>query len=324
MNLDTTQAQELDFFRVLRELQAHAPGKPKIGESLRPAEDLVRILQRPSLSFAAASLEAWHPGQLGEMPRLEVNFFGLFGPNGALPLHLTKYAMDRERAGDQTLVAFINTFQHRMMSLFFKSWAVHQKTVDFDRPQEQRFRKYLGSLAGLGSAGLHNRDCIDDTAKLYFAGHLSANNRNPEGLAAILSDYFGIPTHIQSFVGRWLSLPESDACRLGESPISGILGRTVIVGSRVWECQTKFRLRMGPMRWRDLHQMLPSKESFKKLKTWVLNYIGEELEWDVVMVLKAAEVPKLRLGEAAFLGWTTWLTTRTPQTDSEDVIFNPA
>ena len=314
---------EIDFFLALRRLQSKSPERPRIGESLRPSEDIVQLHQPPDLRFAPSSISAWHEGENGKLPRIEVNFMGLFGPNGALPLHLTEYAEDRLREGDKTLVAFANIFHNRLISLFFRSWAAHQKTVDFDRPEGQRFKKYLGSLIGIGMPSLENRDDVHDTAKIYFSGRLSPQNRSAEGLAAILSEYYGVPADIESFSGRWLRLPERDTCQLGDSKATGLLGQTVIVGSRIWECQTKFRIRLGPMGFQDLLQILPATDSFNRLKTWVLNYIGKELEWDVQMVLKASEVPTMQLGKDAYVGWTTWLSSTPPAHDVDDVIFNP-
>lgn len=312
----------IDFFWALRQIQAHATDKPKIGESFHPSEDPICINQPPDLRFASSSLTSYQPAAEGKPGRLEISFMGLFGPNGAMPLHITEYARDRLREGDRTLVTFANFFQHRLFTLFFRSWAVHQKAVDFDRPDAQRFRKYLGSLIGIGMPSMQDRDAIEDTAKVYFSGRLAPHNRNAEGLAAILSEYFGIRATIESFAGRWLRLPEADSCRLGASQATGLLGQTVIVGSRVWECQTKFRVRFGPMRLEDLYRLLPQTDSYKRLKTWVRNYVGDEFEWDAQMVLLASEVPTTQLGGGGFLGWTTWLTTAKPDQDVEDVIFS--
>lgn len=71
---------------------------------------------------------------------MEVRFFGMLGPNGPLPLHLTEYARSRSiHAGDQTLVRFLDIFHHRFMALFYRAWAQAQPTVSLDRPGEDRF-----------------------------------------------------------------------------------------------------------------------------------------------------------------------------------------
>ena len=128
------------FFQALRVLECAHPDRPRVGESTRPTEDAIRLAQEPSLAFAPATLASFQAGQKGFPPRLSVLFFGLFGPNGPLPLHLTEYARDRLRnEHDPTFSRFADIFHHRMLSLFYRAWAVAQPTVNFDRPQSDRF-----------------------------------------------------------------------------------------------------------------------------------------------------------------------------------------
>jgi type VI secretion system protein ImpH len=50
----------------------------------------------------------------------------------------------------------------------------------------------------------------------------------------------------------------------------------------------------------------------------VRNYLGDEFEWDLNLVLVANEVPVLELGVAGELGWTTWLGRRRSPADAAD------
>lgn len=311
-----------DFFWALRQLHA-LDRSLNLGASLRPREDRIRLMQMPSLVHPASTLTNFVPPTEESPGQLTVSFLGLFGPNGAMPLHVTEYALDRQKANDHTLVAFLNVFQHRLLSLFFRAWSVHQKTADMDRPDQEQFTRYIGSFIGRGMPSMRNRDEVSDVAKLYFSGRLSCQTRNAEGLSAILGEYFGIKVRVEPFTGQWLKVPAADACRVGKSRATGLLGQNVIVGSRVWQCQTKFRLRFGPMFLADLLRLLPNKDSFLRLKTWVRNYIGDEFFWDAQYVLLAKEVPQTQLG-GAYLGWTTWITTRKPTEDAEDLVLDPS
>lgn len=258
------------------------------------------------------------------LPRIWVHFLGLFGPNGPLPLHLTEYARERElHFHDRTFTAFLNVFHHRFISLFFRAWADNQKTVDLDRPEDQRFATFLGSLFGMGMESLCHRDSIPDHAKLYFSGRLANQTRPAEGLEAILEDYFGIRTEIVTFVGRWMNLPEDSCCRLGQSPRTGRLGLDTLVGSRFWECQLNFRIKLGPMPLADYERLLPSGASFERLRHWVLNYVGEQFFWDVQLLLARQQVPHTILGGYGHLGWTTWLKTKPFANNAEDLVLIP-
>lgn len=312
-----------DFFRAVRLLEAQFRTWPRLGESISPRFDPVRFKQRPSLAFAPSSLDGFQPGADGMPSTLFVNFLGMFGPNGPLPLHITEHARDRQlNAHDHTLAAFCDIFHQRILSLFYRAWAVAQKSADLDRPEDSRFAAYVGSLIGMGMESLRDRDAVPDWAKLYYAGRLAAQTRNAEGLQAILGDYFGLPAVIETFCGYWMTLPESSVCKLGASPETGSLGATAIVGSRFWDCQLKFRIRMGPMKLADLSRLLPAGESFCRLKTWVLNYVNQEFFWDVQLILKREEVPEIRLGESGQLGWTTWLRSKSFDHDADDLVIS--
>jgi type VI secretion system protein ImpH len=310
-----------DFCRAVRLLQASQPDRPRVGYSLSPQEDFLRFWQNPSLAFAPSTIESM--SVVGGKPRLAVNFFGLFGPAGPLPPHLTEYARDRQRhADDPTFVAFANIFHQRLLTFFFRAWSANQKALDLDRSGEQRYPSYIGSFFGLGLEGVQNRDAVPDWAKLYFSGRLSCPTRNAEGLEAILQAYFEIKTCIETFCGHWIDLPKESLCKLGDSPETGTLGLTAIVGSKLWDCQLKFRIVLGPMSLIDYERMLPDGSSFKCLQDWVLNYLGHEFIFDVRLILKVEEVPAMQLGQSGKLGWTTWLKSKPLPKDPDDLLLN--
>ena len=88
---------EYDFYQTLRRLECFYADKPRWGEAQRPIDEMVRLGQDPELAFAPAPLARFGSEARAPKPRLQVRLFGLFGPNGALPIHLTEYARDRVR-----------------------------------------------------------------------------------------------------------------------------------------------------------------------------------------------------------------------------------
>ena len=312
-----------DFYRAVRLLECAHPERPRIGESMHPKDDPVRFGQDPSMAFAPATISGREPmSGFGRPERLLISFFGLFGPNGALPLHLTEHARDRQRnARDATMVRFCDTFHHRMTSLFYRAWADAQKSVDFDRPATSRFAAYFGSFFGMGMESLRNRDDAPDVTKIYFAGRLSSQPRNPEGLEAIIAEDFGVPTKLLTFVGQWLRLPPESRCKLGASAESGTLGRTAIVGERFYSGQLKFRLRLGALSLKDYMRLLPTGSAWRRLIAWVRNYTGREFAWEAQLVLKAAEVPSITLGKSGMLGWNCWLKSKPFTRDAGDLVL---
>ena len=318
------EPHKFGFFECVRRLEALYRDKPRIGKSARAADDPFRLEQEPSLAFAPSTVAAFKPGNNGEPDRLSSYFLGLFGPNAPLPLHLTEYARDRLRnVHDPTFASFADIFHHRMLALFYRAWADARPTVNFDRPETDRFRLYAGAFFGIGLPSMRDRDVLPDLAKLHRVGLFAGKTRNAEGLRAILEDYLKLPMSIREFVGEWMELPDDCRLKLGESSETGTLGTTATIGACVWGCQQKFRIVCGPVGLDDLHKLLPGSESLDHLVAVVRNYIGDELNWDVQLILHKEEVPPVRLGESGQLGWTTWLTPRPEEKDADEVVLNP-
>jgi type VI secretion system protein ImpH len=313
-----------DFFQALRRIDAINSERPRLGEATRLADEPVRVGQLPSMIFAPSTLADFQPASEGRAARLSTYFFGLFGPSGALPLHLTEYARDRVRnADDLTFVRFVDLFHHRMLSLYYRAWAQAQPTVGFDRPSADRFSAFIASLFGLGMSTLRDRDGMSDLVKLHFSGRLALQTRPAEGLRAIIADYFKLPVEIDQFFPQWVRLPQQSLCKLGESEATGALGATASIGERFHVYHHKFRIRIGPMTFGDFKRLLPDGRSLSRLLPLVRNYIGDELAWDVMLILIKAEVPSVRLGRDGLLGWTSWLGTRRTEVDASDLVLEP-
>ncbi|MEM6468449.1 MAG: type VI secretion system baseplate subunit TssG [Planctomycetota bacterium] len=309
-----------DFYHALRMLECVYSDRPRIGKSLRLSEEAIRLTQIPSLKFAPTTVAEFSAMEDG-IQQLGIYFFGLCGPNGALPLHLTEYVRDRIRHHDDTtLSAFLDVFHHRMIALFYRAWADCQPTVHRDRPESDRFSMYIGSLFGMGMESTRNRDNVPDLAKFFYAPQLSSQVRHPEGLGTMLSDFFGLPVQIEEFVGDWIELPRHCQFRLGESPGNSTLGVASTLGSHVWTCQQKFRITVGPIGWQDFVRLLPGTESEQRLHTLVRNYIGDELLWDVNLVLKQSEAPSMQLGDQR-LGETVWIDRDGLSSDANDLVI---
>lgn len=313
-----------DFFQTMRRIETLFPNKPRYGAALRPMDEPVRLAQEPSLAFAPATLSSFQSaGDAAPYARMEVRFFGLLGPNGPLPLHLTEYARERlMHAGDRTFARFLDIFHHRYIAMFYRAWAQAQPTVSLDRPREDRYSSYVGSLLGLGTPTLRNRDAAPDFAKLFYAGLLARHVRNSDGLAALLSGFFRIPVRLEQFIGHWMTLPVGDRTRLGGA--AGSLGGGAMLGSRVWDRQHKFRICIGPLDLAQYESFLPGGTAIAKIVAWVRQYVNFELEWDLRLILRHQQVPQTRLGRYGRLGWTTWLGRREPRSvDVDDLRLSP-
>jgi len=314
------------IFHALRVLEAHNADRPRFGQSRRAAQDAVRLEQEAELAFPTSTIADYIEAP-GKPARLVNRFFGLFGPMGPLPLHMTEYARERRRNfRDTTLIAFANTFTHRIMGLFYRAWAAGQPAPQFDRKGDDSFEPKVAALTGHMGPGLQARDLMPDLAKRYFAGHMASGTRTAEGLVTLLQSFFKVPVHLQEFVGCWLDLEPDDRWQLG----MGALGRSTSIGTRVWSRASKFRIMIGPLSMEDYRRFLPNADpnhegAIERLEAVVRNYLGDALDWDVNVILKAREVPRVALGgRNAALGHTTWLGARRDQAhDAADLFLSP-
>lgn len=318
------QVARMDFYQVLRLIENAYPALPRIGASLRPRDDAVRFGQDPALIFHPTMLAQFKRADGEGRARLAVNFFGLLGANAPMPVHITEYVRDRlRRGGDSTLLAFLDVFHHRMLSLFYRARAVTEPVISLDRDDGDRFSVFVGSMFGIGTPALRERDEISDFAKLHFAGLLANKARPASGLVTILREYFQLPLHIEQFVGHWMRMPSEIQSRIGSADDGNRLGSSLVLGRSVWDCQHKFRIVIGPLGYDDYRRFMPGGESMQRLLAWVRNYVGLTLDWDVRLILNKEEVPPLRLGGATRMGWSTWLTSKAPVRNPDQMLVNP-
>lgn len=312
-----------DFYFTLRRIECLYSEKPRWGKALRPADEAIRLGQDPALAFASAPMSSLVLAKDDRPPRLQVNFFGLLGPNGPMPMHLTEFARDRlMHEGDPTFARFVDMLQHRWIAMFYRAWAQAQPTLHLDRRGDDRYSAYVGSLIGLGTPKLRDRDAVPDFAKLFYAGWLTRQVRNADGLVALLRGFFCLPVKVEQFVGHWMALPASERTRIGAEGSTAVLGRGAVLGERVWDRQHRIRVHLGPLSLREFERFLPGGESLPKLIAWMRTYLSFELAWDVRLVLSRTQIPRTRLGKFGQLGWTTWLGRYAKKSDADDLILD--
>ena len=259
----------------------------------------------------------------GRPPRVEVRFFGLFGPNGPLPLHLTEYARNQAlHNADPTFARFADLFHHRLLLLFYRAWAQAQPVVGRDRQGDDSFADIVGSLIGVGIPAMRGRDPMPDEVKLHFAGLLTRQVRNADGLANLLGGYLGRPVQVEQFAGHWMPLLENERSRLGrllggKRNTSAQLGAGAVLGRMLWDRQHGIRLHIGPLDRQAFEALLPDGTALPSVMALVQQYLGHEFDWDLVLGHIAEQVQPSRLGRHARLGWTSWVGQ--PRPDSQGV-----
>jgi len=304
-------AHQYNFYSALRLLENQNKDKTRLGENRSPKSDQIFFGQNVSLTFSASAIDKVRRNEKKLSEKwLDINFFGLLGPNGPLPKHLTElFISDMVGNKQPTFIDFLNLFNHRLITLFYRAWANTEPTTQNDSPENNKFKLYLGALAGYAQTELHNRDQMPDYAKFRYPRFLGGKTRYKEGVERMITDMFGIQTRVQNFVGEWLKIPEDALCKIESGPYGKRLGIDSTQGRYSWQCQYKFRVSLGPMDLDEFNKLLPGEKLATQINDTIRNYVGMEYQWDIVLLLKQQEVPQLKLqhGKYRQLGWTSWL-----------------
>ena len=317
---------KFEFFQAVRLLEKVFPERLAVGQEATTTPEIVRFRSRIGLDFPASEIH-----QLKETndERLNVqhfemfvNFMGMLGISGVMPTHYTELAMERNRYRDTAMWSFMDIFTHRSVSFFYRAWEKYRFPVGYERGQDD-FTAFLFDFAGLGTEGLRGRMDLEDESLLPYTGLISQKPHSAVALGNILSDYFRIKAKIEQFFGQWLELDTESVTKLGEA--NSLLGTNAIIGTRIWEQQSKFRVRLGPLSFREFQDFLPNGAAHKSLKSIIRFMVGLEFDFDIQLVLKAKQVPGTILTTRAqrrpMLGWTSFLKTKPFKKDDEQVIL---
>jgi type VI secretion system protein ImpH len=322
-----TEPWSFHFFQAVRLLERILSHRTPVGKFVHPSKEVVRFAAHTEVGFPASQIQGirWDPAG---PPLMVVNFLGLTGPSGVLPLYYSELVRERLRARDSTLIAFLDMFNHRMVSLFYQAWEKYRFTVAYERGERDRFSHHLMDLIGLGTNGLQRRQAVRDDSLLFYSGLLAMHTRSAVALEQLVADYFDVPVAVEQFVGAWQSLGRADQCcfQLG-STFSEQLGVGAVVGDEIWDQQSGVRLRLGPLTLQRYMEFLPQGSAYEPLQAITRFYAGDELDFEIQLVLKREEVPACELDETADgrvipqLGWSTWAKTSPMDRDPGDTVL---
>ncbi|MBI2803457.1 MAG: type VI secretion system baseplate subunit TssG [Planctomycetes bacterium] len=346
-----------EFFQAIRLLTLlNLKDRVLIGEDGPPHKEIVRLQAHLSLAFPASAIQKLvRDTAVGQPPRMTVNFMGLTGPNGVLPRPYTERLWTDAKAAEKTaLQDWLDLFNHRFISLFYRAWEKYHFFLPFERgAASQRdpdaFSRSLYSMIGLGFRSHRNRFRVvaletqpnsgdaeqparekelvrlDDLSLLRFGGFFAHRPRCAVSLEVFLNVTLGLPVKVLQFQGQWLQLNRDSQTTVGT--INTRMGQDILVGDRVWDVQSKVRIQLGPLSYDAFQELLPDRNPLgprKKiflLAQLVQFYLGAELDVEFQLLLKQEAVPATRTGFRTRLGWDSWSRTKSYPSHANDTVF---
>jgi type VI secretion system protein ImpH len=296
--------EAVDFFELLRRLEGDGL---VFGRSGRPDREPARLGQEVRLGFATRDVARFVAADGNAPARVTITLVGLLGPEGPMPLHLTRWVLDRlsQRwfaaglegvTADTTFRDFTDLVQHRLIGLYYRAWADQHPAVQVERDGGGRVHALWTALSGAANAL--------GPIKLSQAPALAHQVFGPERLTGLLTAVLGVPVRAEEFVATWSAIPRRLQTRL--SAAHAALGRGATLGPRHFGRQSRIELRIGPLGLTDYRAFLPDGRGLATLRRTLLHAIGETLDVDFRPVLRRSEIPAARLGEAR-LGRIAWL-----------------
>lgn len=318
-----TQSYKYEFHQAIKLLETSFSEAQSLGTQAFPELEVVSIKSRVQHSYPSSDLyELTPPKSKGSyFPcTLQVNFLGIAGPNGPLPMPYSEHLMTRARQGDTAFRDFLDLFNHRLLSLLHRIRKKYWVGLETATPEETAFAKILFSFIGLSNPTLRNRLPIPDRGLLYYSGLLWQQPRSAKGLEVFLSHYFDVPVEVKPLQGKWLQIDEEHQTKIGNNGHHQVLGDTASLGNRAWDIRSEILICVGPLKENVFHNFLPTGKAYKRLCALSHFYLGLHHTFKVNLLMKASDVETSVPGRGTRLGWTSWLKTEPFDHDDDQVV----
>lgn len=258
---------------------------------------------------------------------MTVAFMGLTGPSAVLPEHYTERVIDERRERNFAFGDFLDMFNHRAVSHFWRAWAKYRLPVAFEIDGGQLddpFSRALKALAGLGVAN----EPVNDEAWLSMTGAMARRVRSSGSLQRIVKGIYGLPVEVIELRGRWIELAPSDRTRLGagegDDGAFATLAQDAVAGAAIWDVVGRFGVRVGPLDFDDFRRFFNGSLRAEMTDT-IRRAVGGNIDFTIQLILQGNDVPQLRLDDPAVpaaLGQSTWLLAGPATSDRDEAVLN--
>lgn len=181
------QVAEANLYRFCQLLEQALPNHPPLGSTAHPADDPVRFRPDPGMGFPAGELKAietdeTHP----ERPAtVRTRLLGLYGVDSPMPTTFLDDIAQR-REGHEALEAFLDIFNHRIFTQFYRIWRKYSYPAAFEAGGSDATSQCLLGLIGLGIPGTAEQIATPISRFLALLSVMRLPTRNAEGISALV------------------------------------------------------------------------------------------------------------------------------------------
>lgn len=296
------EPQGFEFFQAVR-----------LVEQAQPPRRL-RYRNRLSLAFPPNQIENVSDDG-DDLIRLTPAFMGLLGSHGALPLHYSERIQRHERnSNDGGPRAFLDMLSHRSLCMFYQAWAKHRPECMTAADGDDGFLAMLLALSGAAP-----EESVERETLARYAMQIRSRCVSAPLMAGIYSEYFNVRFVVEQLVGQWQALPAADQARLGKAHVD--LGAGVMLGERIYGCDARVRLRIGPLDRAAYEDFLPGHSAARRLEAMLGLHCGVGMTYEVHLIQRAEDVRAPSLDGGCRLGVNACLVDGPPSQDREEQMY---
>lgn len=311
---------EANLYRFCQLLEQALPNHPPLGSTAHPADDPVRFRPDPGMGFPAGELRAIetdedHP----ERPAtVRTRLLGLYGVDSPMPTTFLDDITQR-REGHEALEAFLDIFNHRIFTQFYRIWRKYSYPAAFEAGGTDATSQCLLGLIGLGIPGTAKQIATPISRFLALLSVMRLPTRNAEGISALVK--LLAPNTQARVTPHWprkvpLSLPASLSTT---HPVS--LSQGTPLGSVGFDANSQLHLALLTEDQGEARGWLPGNQLHNDLLVLLRVYLGWRCTAKLQLSLPIQSLPKPMLGGApVLLGMTSVLGLSNGQVAKHETI----
>lgn len=301
----------INFYRFCQLIEQANKDGLVLGSSQNPNDDVIRFRPHRGMGFPITEIRGIDkdpPSHQTTIPSIRTTFFGLYGITSPLP---TAYIDDiaQYRDGTEALSDFLDIFNHRLTTQFYRIWRKYTYPVTFKAGGTDDTSQYLFGLIGLGISGCASQVSKPLSRFLTLLGTMRLPTRTIEGVKSLVTllapnTIATIHPHDPRRIEQ--NILTSLSCR---QPLS--LSNNPVLGQYAIDVNSQIMIELCTHCPQEAQDWLPEGAIYQDLMALLHVYLGAKVNARLCLtlprsllpnaVLKTASSPRGQLGRTAVM-----------------------